>query len=150
MIDYFDASVIVPYLMAEPHSEAVTVFMAENDRTLQVSDFVVAEVSSAVSRLVRMRRLDVQEADGVLHDLDDWIDATSTPVEIEGGDVREATVLVRQFDLKLRAPDALHIAICRRIDARLVTLDNNLAAAAQAVGLACLNPAAPNLATPAN
>jgi len=141
VIDYFDASVVVPYLMAEPHSEAVIAFMAEDGRTLQISDFVVAEVSSAISRLVRMRILDVHEADGVLHDLDDWIDATTTPIEVEGADVREATALVRQFDLKLRAPDALHIAICRRIDARLVTLDNTLATAAHAVGLACINPA---------
>lgn len=141
MIDYFDASVVVPYLMAEPHSEAVIAFMAENDRTLQVSDFVVAEVSSAVSRLVRMRTLDAHTADGVLHDLDDWIDTTTAPIEVEGADVREATALVRQFDLKLRAPDALHIAICRRIGARLVTLDINLATAAHRLGLPCINPA---------
>lgn len=141
MIDYFDASVVVPYLMVEPHSEAVIVFMADGERTLQISDFVVAEVSSAVSRLVRMRKLTVKDADAVLHDLDDWIDATTTPIEVESDDVREATALVRQFDLKLRAPDALHIAICRRIEARLITLDNNLAAAAQAVGLPCINPA---------
>lgn len=141
MIDYFDASVVVPYLMTEPHSEAVIAFMAEDDRTLQVSDFVVAEVSSAISRLVRMRKLTPADANSVLDDLDDWIEATTAPIEIEGGDVREATALVRQFNLKLRAPDALHIAICRRIDARLITLDINLADAARAVGVACINPA---------
>lgn len=141
MIDYFDASVVVPYLIAEAHSEAVTVFMADNERTLQISDFVVAEVSSAVSRLVRMRKLTVKDADAVLRDLDDWIDATTTPIEVEGEDIQEATALVRQFDLELRAPDALHIAICRRVDARLITLDNNLAAAARSLGLPCMNPA---------
>ncbi|WP_395944000.1 type II toxin-antitoxin system VapC family toxin [Brevundimonas sp.] len=141
MIDYCDASVVVPYLMAERHSEAVIAFMADGDRSLQISDFVVAEVSSAVSRLVRMRKLTVDDADGVLHDLDDWIDTTTPPIEVEGADVRESVLLVRQFDLKLGAPDGLHIAICRRIEARLITLDNNLAAAAHAVGLPCINPA---------
>lgn len=141
MIDYFDASVVVPFLLAEPHSEAVIALLADRDGAPQVSDFVVAEVSSAISRLVRMRRLTARDADGVLHDLDDWIDATAAPIEVEASDVRETTALVRQFDLKLRAPDALHIAICRRIDARLITLDINLAAAAHAVGLPCRNPA---------
>ena len=129
MIDYFDASVVVPFLMIEPHSRAVIDFMAEAPRP-QVSDFVVAEVSSAVSA-----------ADAALHDLDDWIAATAAPIPIEGSDVREATTLVRQFDLKLRAPDALHIATCRRIDARLITLDINMAAAARALDLSCINPA---------
>ena len=140
MIDYFDASVVVPFLMIEPHSRAVIDFMAEAPRP-QVSDFVVAEVSSAVSRLVRTRTLTLTEADAALHDLDDWIAATAAPIPIEGSDVREATTLVRQFDLKLRAPDALHIATCRRIDARLITLDINMAAAARALDLSCINPA---------
>jgi predicted nucleic acid-binding protein len=48
---------------------------------------------------------------------------------------------VRRFDLKLRAPDALHLAICRRLQARLVTLDNNLARAARALDVPCINPA---------
>lgn len=89
-----------------------------------------------------MGTLDLDQADDLLLDLDDWIAATVPPIEVEGGDVREATALVRQFDLKLRAPDAVHIAICRRVEARLITLDTNLAHAARAVGLPCINPAA--------
>ncbi len=140
MIDYFDASVVVPFLMIESHSRAVIDFMAQSPLP-QVSDFVVAEVSSAVSRLVRTRTLTLPAADAALHDLDDWIAATAAPIAIDASDAREATALVRQFDLKLRAPDALHIAVCRRVEARLITLDTNLASAARAVGLSCINPA---------
>ena len=43
---------------------------------------------------------------------------------------------VRRFDLALRAPDALHLAIARRLDATLVTLDRRLAAAAGELGIA--------------
>jgi hypothetical protein len=42
---------------------------------------------------------------------------------------------VRRFDLLLRAPDALHAAICRRLDLTLVTLDQRLAKAAREVGI---------------
>ena len=50
------------------------------------------------------------------------------------------TLYVRRFDLKLRAPDALHAAICRRLGMRLVTLDRRLAAAARALGIDVLVP----------
>ena len=40
------------------------------------------------------------------------------------------------FDLGLRAPDALHAAICRRTGDRMVTLDRRLAAAAATLGVA--------------
>jgi predicted nucleic acid-binding protein len=49
--------------------------------------------------------------------------------------VRLAYAYVRRFDLILRAPDALHIAIARRLDVALVTLDRRLANAAQALGI---------------
>ena len=45
-------------------------------------------------------------------------------------------IYVRRFDLALRAPDALHLAIARRLDATLVTLDRRLAAAAGELGIA--------------
>ncbi len=45
-------------------------------------------------------------------------------------------IYVRRFDLALRAPDALHLAIARRLDATLVTLDRRRAAAAGELGIA--------------
>jgi hypothetical protein len=41
-----------------------------------------------------------------------------------------ARIYARHFDLGLRAPDALHLAIARRLDATLVTRDRGLATAA--------------------
>ena len=62
--------------------------------------------------------------------------ATSLPVDIAATDARLAYIYVRRFDLGLRAPDALHLAIARRLDATLVTLDRRLAAAAGELGIA--------------
>jgi predicted nucleic acid-binding protein len=42
----------------------------------------------------------------------------------------------------LRAPDALHAAICRRLDLILVTLDRRLAKAALELGIDVTIPAA--------
>jgi predicted nucleic acid-binding protein len=44
---------------------------------------------------------------------------------------------VRRFALGLRTPDALHLAICRRLDLPLLTFDRRQAAAAAALGIAC-------------
>lgn len=141
MIDYFDASALAAILFSEPAGQSVVDHTTSTEAELLVSDFVVAEVSSAISRLVRMRVRTADQGDHLLGNLDDWVIASGDLIDIHPTDVREATILVRQFDLKLRAPDALHIAICRRIDARLITLDNNLAAAARSLGLPCMNPA---------
>lgn len=62
-------------------------------------------------------------------------------VEIAPGDIAAATLLVRRHDLKLRAPDAIHIAAAERLTTTLVTLDINMAAAARALDLSCINPA---------
>jgi len=142
VIDYFDASALATVLLDEPARERVNAHIAAADTPPVVSDLGVAEVSSAVSRLLRMNRRTLSEAQALVGQLDEWLREAGELASLDALDVREATFLVRRFDLKLRAPDALHLAICRRLDARLVTLDNNLARAAHAVDVACINPAA--------
>jgi uncharacterized protein len=62
--------------------------------------------------------------------------AMSLPVDIAASDARLACVYARRFDLGLRAPDAaLHLAIARRLDATLATLDRRLATAARELGI---------------
>jgi predicted nucleic acid-binding protein len=132
---YLDASVMLPILVKEPASAVVDAFMATLQQEPWVSDFAAAEVASALSRLVRTGRL--QAADGAvcLSDFDIWRAAMTRPAEIHAADVRLADVYVRRFDLGLRAPDALHLAIARRLDATLITLDRRLAAAAREMGI---------------
>ena len=55
--------------------------------------------------------------------------------ELAPGDVGVAALYVRRFDLMLRMPDALHIALCRRDQHVLVTLDRRMAEAARAIGV---------------
>lgn len=143
MTDYFDASAVAAILFKETTRARVDAIVSEGGDDILVSDFVVTEVSSAVSRLVRMDLRSPEMGRELIENLDDWVEAACDPIPLEAEDIRDATELVRNFTLKLRAPDALHLAICRRIDARLVTLDINLANAARVVGVDCVNPAAP-------
>jgi hypothetical protein len=102
---------------------------------LAVSYCAAAEVASALSRLVRMERLIVTEAAAKLADFGEWRACGTANADMDANDCRLADSYVRRFDLKLRAPDALHVAIRRRLQLQLVTLDRRLAATARELGL---------------
>jgi hypothetical protein len=133
---YLDTSVLLPTLIAEPTTEAVYDCLGAADQQLLISDFAAAEVASALSRLVRMALLTDGDASARLADFDAWRAVISSPVDITASDARLAYVYARRFDLGLRAPDALHLAIAGRLDATLVTLDRRLATAARELGIA--------------
>jgi uncharacterized protein len=139
---YLDTSVLLPTLIAEPATEAVYDCLGACEQELLISDFAAAEVASALSRLIRMAMLTDADASARLADFDAWRAAMSTPVDIAASDARLAYIYVRRFDLGLRAPDALHLAIARRLDATLITLDRRLAAAAGEMGIAVNVPEA--------
>ena len=143
MSTYPDASVLLPTLIAEPTTEAVYDCLGADGRELLISDFAAAEVASALSRLVRMALLTDADASARLADFDAWRAAMSSPVDIAVSDTRLAYIFVRRFDLGLRAPDALHLAIARRLDATLVTLDRRLATAARELGITVEDPRHP-------
>ena len=132
---YLDASVILPTLVEEPSSAIVDDFLTHCDEPLLISEFAAAEVASALSRLVRMGLLQPADAAERLADFDAWRAAASDNLDITPSDVRLAHVFVRRFDLRLRAPDALHAAACQREDLLLATRDQRLARAAEALGV---------------
>lgn len=130
-----DTSAILPILIQEEATSAVQAYLATAGQELLISDFAAAEVASALSRLLRTGLLDDVSATARLADFEAWRAATSTPVELHAADARLAYACVRRFDLALRAPDALHVAITRRLDATLVTLDRRMARAAAELGV---------------
>ena len=135
-----DASALIPTLVAEPTSAAISAYLADETVELLVSDFAAAEVAAAVSRLVRTRLLAADVAMARLTDFDVWRAEVATSVEVRPGDVQSAYAFVRRFDLMLHAPDALHLAIAKRLGAGLVTLDRALARAARTLGIAATVP----------
>ena len=142
MTIYLDASVLIAVLAEEPASAAVRRFLRTHREDRLISDFAAAEVVSAISRLLRMRLLTEEEGSTRLADFDAWRAAASSAADMHAADARLAYAYVRRFDLRLRAPDALHLAIARRLDAALVTLDRRMAAAAKELGVAVEVPTA--------
>ncbi len=140
MSRYLDASVILPTIVDGPASAAVDAFIIANLNHLVISDFAAAEVAAALSRLVLMHKMDAADAAERMADFDAWRAEATDAVEVHASDVRLSNVLVRRFDLMLRAPDALHAAICRRTGDDLVTLVERMANAASALGIAVVVP----------
>jgi predicted nucleic acid-binding protein len=87
-----------------------------------------------------MREFTIEQAETALAGFDAWLARAVNRVEIGTGDVSLATTYIRRLDFPLRTPDALHIAIARRLDATLVTFDRSMAAAARALGMAVATP----------
>ena len=143
MVDtYLDASVLVPILLEEQGSPVVDAWIRSTDTRLRVSDLAAAEVSSAISRAIRIGRETTAGAERRLRDFDAWRGALTVDVEIRPEDVRMADRFVRRFDLKLRTPDAIHAAVALRIGATLLTFDRRLLLAAAAVGVEASAPTA--------
>lgn len=138
---YLDASVLVALMVNEPTGPLLTRFLTPGRNQLVISDFAVAEGSAAVAKLARMGLRTPACADEVFDRMDAWVSAFAEQAPITTADVMEAIDLVRRHDLKLRAPDAIHVAAAVRLDITLVTLDRGMARAATALGLPCINPA---------
>ena len=136
---YLDASAVAAIVLNEPAAPIVD-RVVQSEADVVVTAFVVAEVSSAVARLHRMKTLPVSP-DEYFGLLDGWIAEFARLEEILDDDIWRAMLFVRTPPFKLRSPDALHLALCERFGARLVTLDHNLASAARRLGLPCINPA---------
>lgn len=142
---YLDASALVSLFMPDFHSHLIRDYFRNDLPVVGLSDFAAAEFSSAVARRVRTAELNPGQAGHLLNVSDAWIAARVERLDLEAADVRVASVFVRRFDLGLRTPDALHIAICQRLELSLFTFDRRMATAARELGIkfAARSPTAP-------
>ncbi len=141
MTVWLDASIVMSVVAVETTSSAVDRALTRTTGALLVSDFCVAETSSAIARLVRVGEKSPLEAAHLYEELDAWVADLAERRNIEPEDVALATDFVRDPRLSLRAPDAIHIAAANRLGATLLTLDKGMARAADALGVSYLNPA---------
>ena len=137
---YLDASVLVTLFVIDPSSTRAEVFLSAHPEIVIVSDFAVAEFSSAVKRRVRTRDLTREDGQLAFSNLDTWVARSAYREEITTGDIDAANRILRRLDVNLRTPDAIHIAIARRLGATLVTFDRNMAAGAGGLGMVVATP----------
>lgn len=112
-----DASALVDVVADRPQKEAV---LQHLDQALTTPAHQLAEVSSAVGRLVRSGDLTPESAERAL------VDAASLVQDIV---LVDEAMLLRAFALResVRVLDGLYVALAERFDCPLLTTDGRLA-----------------------
>jgi uncharacterized protein len=137
---YLDASVLITLFVIDPSSARAEVFLSVHQEIVVVSDFGVADFSSAVGRRVRTRDLTREDGQLAFYDLGTWVTRSAYREEVMTADIDAANRILRRLDVNLRTPDAIHIVIARRLEATLVTFDRIMAASARALGIGVAMP----------
>ena len=135
MSAYLDSSVLVPLVRVETSTPQVAAWLRELSEPPSMSEFGRGEVGSAMARLVRTKLVDRADAIERLEWFDEWARETLT-LDVDASHLRAASQLARRFELGLRLPDAIHLALARANGIPLATLDVRLGRAAETVGLA--------------
>jgi hypothetical protein len=102
-----------------------------------VSDLVRLEFSAFVSRAVRTKRFDSDQAALALKSFDE-LHKSCDSLEHTLRDFSRADELIREFATKLGAADALHQASVLAADISLLTLDTRLQDAARSKAIAAI------------
>ena len=131
---YLDASVLVALLTDDPLTARAEGLIRALAPIPVVSDFAGAEFASALGRRVRTGEIKAERAKMAFADLDRWSEAVAERVDLGPADVAAAGFL-RRLDVTLRTPDALNIALCRRVSATLATFDDKMAVVARTLGV---------------
>lgn len=131
MIYYLDASFVVSLFVTDAHTERADRWISALKEEAIASELCALEFAASISRGVRTGRMTAQAALEALADFDDWRTCSTLTQPITEPDIKLAASLIRDFATKLAAADALHLAAAINADAKLVTFDSRLAAAAR-------------------
>jgi len=129
---YIDTSVVVSFFIQDDHADAARRW-ARTDPSVAISDWTATEFSSALSHHVRLGALSDRERKAAELAFDRWA-MRGVVLEVARERFQDARILM-QGHRRLRAPDALHLAIARHEGLPLATLDHDLRDAAVAEGL---------------
>ncbi len=135
---YLDTSVLGAIFFREPNGALVfRQVKAARVRGLVISAWTLTEMASVGAIKERTSAIDHATRRQALSTFHRFASSNLILVEIEPADFRSAAVLIEKPG-SLRAGDALHLALAKRLSADLATLDRRLAEAAPGCGVPLL------------
>ncbi len=132
---YLDTSALVPAFIRELKSEQVLAWLEASHEPLAISEWSMTEFASAIALKVRTGQISAALADQAWMSLLDFAEAhclIAVPGRSEFG---RAAELVRDPASKLRAGDALHVAIAEAIAESVLSLDAVMQESVKGIGL---------------
>jgi len=133
---YLDTSVLGALFFREPSAPGILSRLESVTGTeLVISAWTLAEMASVGAIKERTGQIGAQDRAAGLAAFQRFVTDTLKLVEVDPGDFRTAATLLDLPVTALRAADALHLAIARRLRADLATLDRRQGIAASHYGI---------------
>lgn len=133
---YIDTSALVPAFIRESKSEAVLAWIEASAEGLVVSEWAIAEFSSAAAIKVRTGGIAPAMAKQARTRFLDFAQNHCSIAVPQRAEFRRAAELAGDANLKLRAGDALHLAIAEASRAQgILCLNDAMVAGAKAIGM---------------
>ena len=133
---YLDTSVLGAIFFREPGAaNLVARIESQRKAKLMISAWTLTEMASIGGIKQRTGAIDAETRQQAIANFQRFASGNLVTVEIDPADFRTAAVLI-ESPTALRAGDALHLAIARRLGARVASLDLKLCSAIKTLGLA--------------
>jgi uncharacterized protein len=133
---YIDTSALVPVFIREPKSEAVITWIESEGERLGLSEWSLVEFACAAAIKVRSGQAAARLAKQAMARARDFAQNHCTVAVPGREEFRRASALAGDTRLRLRAGDALHLAIAKSLNARaILCLDEAMMDAARALGI---------------
>ncbi len=132
---YLDTSVLGALFFREPGALELVARLEATGESFAVSAWTLAEMASVGAIKERTGQTSPSERAAALAAFHRFVADSTLLSEVDPGDYRTAAVLLDAPALALRAGDALHLAVVRRLRAALFTLDRRQADAARHYGI---------------
>jgi predicted nucleic acid-binding protein len=133
---YIDTSALVPAFIREPKSEAILAWLETSDEGLVVSEWSITEFSSAAAIKVRTGEVVSAMAKRARTRFLEFAQEHCSIAVPQRAEFRRAAELAGDSNLRLRAGDALHLAIAEASKVQgILCLDEAMSAGAKTIGL---------------
>ena len=133
---YIDTSALVPVFIREPKSEAVIGWLESSGERLSISEWSLVEFASAAAIKVRTGQVAPNLAKQSTARVHEFAQKHCTVAVPGREEFRRAAELAGDGSLKLRAGDALHLAIAESLSAKgILCLDDAMIASARSLGM---------------
>jgi len=133
---YVDTSALVPVFIREPKSEAVIAWLDSSGERLAISEWSLVEFASAAAIKVRTGRVAASLVKQATARVREFARKHCTVAVPGREEFRRAAELAADETLKLRAGDALHLAIAASLSAQgILCLDDAMIESARSLGM---------------